>query len=341
MKNEKSQKKSQAASAFFWDKIKLARRTISHEYATYETLIASSKASKDYYLLLVFSCIIALFGLYENSPATIIGAMIVAPLLGPIMGFSASVLWGDVKNIFGSIITLVKGIFIVLAMTSLLSHYIPGIAVNTEISARTHPAFFDLVIATACGLIGSYGAVNKKISGSLTGIAISVALMPPLCTVGIGIGLLKADVAVGALLLFATNLLGISLGSIIVFYMVKVHPGTIDSEELSGVQRRAIGQIVLSLLCIAALSSVLFYYSFSALRVTRTKERIDTIVRSHLKGNRLYSLDVEERKGSLSVNVIVLRADRTEAIDSNAIREEIARDTARETKCEIFFIDNR
>jgi uncharacterized hydrophobic protein (TIGR00271 family) len=341
MKSGKNKVERGSVFTFFLERVIYIRRLVSSEFATYETIIAGSRSSTEYYMLLIFSCIIALFGLYENSPAVIIGAMIVAPLIGPIMGFSAGVLWGDIKNIFGAILTLIKGVVLVLIITTVLSYLLPGLAVNSEISSRAHPGFYDLVIAIACGAIGAYGAINKKVSGSLTGIAISVALLPPLCTVGIGMGLVQPEIITGAALLFAINLLGISFGSIFIFYIAGLHPGSFDKEEISHVQKRALGQILLSLLFFAGICVVIFYFSISSVEKIRTREKVNTILVGHLENNKIFSLELEDTGKSIIINGILLRADNNKYPDKTAIEMELSAAMNKHVILNLYYIESQ
>ncbi len=181
------------------------------KYEAYETVVSGTTDTVEFYVLIILSCIIATVGLYLNSVAVIIGAMIVAPLMGPIFGFSAGMLWGSGRVIWEAVTTLLKGPIIVLIVTAGMTYFIPGIVVTTEMLSRCNPSIFDVLIALCCGFIGAYAYVNKRVSAAIPGVAISVALMPPLCMIGISIGFLNWNMAKGAALLFSVNLVGISL----------------------------------------------------------------------------------------------------------------------------------
>lgn len=103
---------------------------IMEKYIAYETVVDCARDTMEFYILIILSCLIATFGLYQNSPAVIIGAMIVAPLMGPILGFSAGVLWGSLTVLWEAITTLIKGIVVVIGITSLLTFIVPGITIG-------------------------------------------------------------------------------------------------------------------------------------------------------------------------------------------------------------------
>ncbi len=255
--------------------------TVQSVYENYDTLVGAARDNLDYYILLITSCLIASFGLLQNSAAVIIGAMIVAPLMGPITAFSASVLWGRWQDIGMALLTLLKSSIVVLAITVTLSVLLPEVVFNEQLLARTSPGLFDIGVALASGLVGAYGAINRKVSGSLSGVAIAVALMPPLSTVGLALGRGLWAYAGAAAVLFAINILGISLAALFVFWIFGLHPVTKD-EGTGKVQlvRRAVGQIVISLLALAAIAVPMVSFSRQALEKDQLKIQVEQRVRA-------------------------------------------------------------
>jgi uncharacterized hydrophobic protein (TIGR00271 family) len=217
----------------------------------FETLAMGAAPTKEYYILTVLSCVIATMGLIQGSAAVIIGAMIVAPLMTPILAFSLGVVWGDLFLIRLSVASIFKGIFWAVLISSSIAFIVPLPILSPEIIARTSPTLFDVAVAIASGLVGAYGNANQRISNSLVGIAIAVALMPPLCTVGIGIGKGSLAVAGGAAILFMINLICISLAGAVVFWLMKIQPVTADQSQVT---RRAMSQIVASIIILSVIS---------------------------------------------------------------------------------------
>ncbi|MGF1673918.1 MAG: DUF389 domain-containing protein [Rivularia sp. (in: cyanobacteria)] len=172
------------------------------------------------YLILIFaSCAIATFGLLSNSTAVIIGAMIIAPLMLPIRGLAFGALEGNVKLFrtasravsLGSAIAI--GLAWIIGLLSGISSY------GSEILARSQPNLLDLGIAIVAGGLSGYAKVQPKIESSLAGTAIAVALMPPLCVIGLGLAQADWSLSVGATLLYLTNLLGITLSCMVSFFI--------------------------------------------------------------------------------------------------------------------------
>jgi hypothetical protein len=158
---------------------------------------------------------------------------------------------------------------------------------SSEIMARTSPTIFDIVVAFASGLVGAYGNANKRVSNTLVGIAIAVALMPPLCTIGIGIGTLNYAVASGATLLFVINLVSISLAGAIVYWVMRVHPASVDA---GAVRKRAINQIVVSVIILAAISFPVVIYMKNGFLLSRATRTVGEVIHSELPGISILEL---------------------------------------------------
>lgn len=172
-----------------------------------------------YLVLIVGSCVIATLGLLSNSAAVIIGAMIVAPLMMPIRGLALAVLISDLAllRLAGLAILIGTGLALMISWGLGLITNIP--IYGSEIMARSQPNLLDLGIAVAAGAIGGYALVQPKISSTLAGVAIAVALMPPVCTIGLGLAQNNFSLARGATLLYLTNLLGIAFACMVVFWL--------------------------------------------------------------------------------------------------------------------------
>lgn len=184
-----------------------------------QEISGDSKLNINFIFLSVASCIIATCGLLLNSSAVIIGAMIVAPLMLPLRGLALGAMKGDVFLFRRGITTLLVGTLLSVLLSAVIGAIasIPFTEFSPEILARTQPNLLDLVIALAAGAVGGFAKVRPKISDAIAGTAISVALMPPLCVVGLSLSQGATFAARGAFLLYTTNLLGITLACITVF----------------------------------------------------------------------------------------------------------------------------
>lgn len=188
-----------------------------HEETHGRSLILASVArdarlDRKFLLLLVLSVAIATLGLLQNSPAVVIGAMLVSPLLGPIMGIGFGLATLESGLIKRSLVTLAAGMAVAIFVAMLIVWLSPIQDVTSELRARTQPTLLDLVIAVVGGIAGVY-AILQRLSGVMVGVAIATALVPPLSTIGFGLSTGRFDFALGAALLFLTNTLAIAFAA--------------------------------------------------------------------------------------------------------------------------------
>ena len=166
-----------------------------------------SVPSFSFHFMLGLSAIIATLGLLANNVAIIIGAMIIAPLMGPIVGMAYSIAMGNRMLLRRSSLTILKGIILTILASWLTASVIGLKNVDSEILSRTNPTLIDFGIAMAAGAAGAFANTRRSISDAIPGVAIAVALVPPLSVIGIGLALGEEKIAVGSSLLFLTNLI--------------------------------------------------------------------------------------------------------------------------------------
>ncbi|MEM1282870.1 MAG: DUF389 domain-containing protein, partial [Chlamydiota bacterium] len=194
-----------------------------------ETFARASLPAFGFYFLISTSSIIATLGLISNSSATIIGAMIIAPLMNPIITLGFGLTVNNTRLITRGTLMLVTGVPLVVGVAYFSSTILGIRAVGNEVISRSAPNYLDLGVALASGGAAAFAYTRKSIITALPGVAIAVALVPPLCVMGIGLhsGVLGKylaategiddDMWIGAMTLFLTNLWGIIFAAIIVF----------------------------------------------------------------------------------------------------------------------------
>ena len=185
------------------------------------SLWQSAESSSNYYLLLFLSGAIATFGLLSGSSATVIGAMIVAPLMGPITGIAFALIMANRRLLRRASLSLTLGSLLTVLTAATIAYFVGIEALTGEISARTQPTLLDLGVALAAGAAGALAKSRRGISDALPGVAIAVALVPPLSVVGIGLAFGSPTVFFGSLLLFLTNLVGIIFSGGVVFLALR------------------------------------------------------------------------------------------------------------------------
>lgn len=183
------------------------------------SLLEDSQLSINFLVLLTGSCLIATFGLIVNSAAVIIGAMLIAPLMQPLRGFAFASIEGDRELLKISTGSIVIGTLVGVTMSWLAGMLLGIPEFGSEVLARTQPTLIDLTIAVVAGAISSFAKVRPEIGDALPGTAIAVALMPPLCVVGLTLSQGQWEYSSGAFLLYFTNLIGISLACTVVYVL--------------------------------------------------------------------------------------------------------------------------
>lgn len=266
----------------------------------------------DFFLLVVLSCSIATLGLVTNSPAVIIGAMLLAPLMSPIIGIGLASIIGDDKLIKTSASALLRGAGLAILLSclmTLVNRFLPFITLQelpAEVLARIRPTPIDLVIALAGGLAAAYAMTRPNLSATLPGVAIATALMPPLCTIGIGIALNRWDVAGGASLLFITNAVTIAFASALVFFLRGF------SVEARRTGKRLPRSLMLSAILVVILLVPLSYYSVKFFREAAENRLINDVVAQEvirLGSTQLVDVQVIHQDSELQL-VITIRTSK-------------------------------
>lgn len=237
-----------------------------------EGLLAESAPDLPFFILVVSSCAIATFGLLANSAAVIIGAMIIAPLMLPIRSLAFGALIGDVLLVRRGIKSLFFGTLLALMMACAVGR-LTGISnFGSEVLARSEPTLLDLGVAVIAGAVSAYAKAQPKISASLAGTAIAVALMPPVCVIGLGLSQGNWALTQGSTLLYLTNLVGIALSCMLAFWLTGYAP-----------LRRARGALFLTLVFTALLAIPLGFEFSRMVRQTRLEGNLESVLLNRTK----------------------------------------------------------
>ena len=272
-----------------------------------------------YLLMVSMSAGIAILGLLLSSPAVVIGAMLLSPLMDPIMGVGFSLAIGDYKWLRQSAKSLAIGTVFAIIFCALVVFMSPLQTVTSEIAARTRPNLFDLLVAIFSAVAGAYAMIRGR-EGTIVGVAIATALMPPLAVVGFGLATFNWTVFSGALLLFVTNLTAIALTATA---MARLYGFSSSLTERSS-QLQNLGMIVafVALAVPLGLSLQTIAWEAQAQRVIRD-ELIDVF------NGRAEDVDpeVEFRNGGVTVSATVYT---NELFDRSEVESEAARILERE-----------
>ncbi len=232
-----------------------------------------------YLLMNGLATIVASYGLLENSVAVIIGAMIIAVLLGPITGIALALVDGDQRLLRRALLAEGSGAVLVLVLSFLIGKIHSEMSLGSEIIGRTAPSILDLIIALAGGAAGAYATVTPRLSAGLVGVAIATALVPPLCSCGICFAHGLYREGGGAFLLFATNLVAIQSVTSLVFWLSGFH-------RLSHTDRKSmVRSFAPSVLLLVALA-VFLGRSFEATIAQETlRSQAEKLLRTDLSSN--------------------------------------------------------
>jgi uncharacterized hydrophobic protein (TIGR00271 family) len=178
-----------------------------------------------WWTMLVLSVAIATLAVLQDSTAVVIGAMLVAPLMTPILGLSAALVSGWAPRMLRSLALILAGVVVAVGLAYVIASWVPAVVPfdsNSQISSRVDPTLLDMLVALAAGAAGAFATADRRVASSLGGVAIAVALVPPLSVVGVALGAGRPDDAAGALLLFGTNFVSIVLSAAAVFVLMGV-----------------------------------------------------------------------------------------------------------------------
>jgi len=278
-----------------------------------------SVPSLSFFMMLTLSGIISTLGLLAGSTATVIGAMIIAPLMGPIIGIAYAITVANRRLMKRAAMTLVCAMVLMILCAILLCQLTGLRSLTDEITLRTEPTLLDLFVAIAAGAAGAFAKSRKHIADAFPGVAIAVALVPPLSAIGIGIGLLAPAVWQGATLLFVTNLTGIIFSGSLIFLW-----------QGYGSVERAQGGLMLSLVMLLVLGVPLGLSLSNLLVQSNTRQEIWYLARHEmpmLSDAELQAVTiVRHRDGSLDVEMNLVAPvntiSETEVWQSQALLEE-------------------
>ena len=261
---------------------------------------ASRKLSR-FWTLLVLAAVIASAGVVADSTATVIGAMIVAPLMTPILGLVLSIVAADGRNALRSLALILAGAALVVIVGYLVAMLVPYDVVasnSSQVAGRIHPRLVDLAAALATGAVGSFALVRSDVSDTLPGVAIAISLVPPLAVVGITLEAGARAQAGGALLLFLTNVGAILLSGLVVMALYRVRRTALGVDADTGLGHGASVLIVVAM--VAVLVVPLASTSALLTREARTTSQVTEVAREWAESSG-WRLDAVEHSGGAVV----------------------------------------
>ncbi|MBQ9597446.1 MAG: DUF389 domain-containing protein [Bacteroidales bacterium] len=289
----------------FWDYVKRWLRRYIYIYDQVDTVDAAERIKAGIWFrgpnvwILAFSIIIASVGLNVNSTAVVIGAMLISPLMGPIIGMGLALGTNDIELLKAAAKNLLVMVLISLAASALFFLLSPLSLVNpTELEARTTPTIYDVLIALFGGLAGILESSRKERGTVLSGVAIATALMPPLCTAGYGLAHLNMHYFLGALYLFVINSFFIAIATYLMVKYLRFRTTDDVSPALVQRSRRIISVVLVAILVPSIWSAVTLIRDNNFERNVQGFMRAERLVDP---GTYVYDYRVDGRHVSISL----------------------------------------
>ncbi len=267
----------------------------------YDEIKENAKGDFDFFVLTIFSGIIITLGLVVNSSAVVIGGMLLAPLVWPILSLSMAIIKGKSRLMQNSIFTLFRSTAIIFVIALFLGFMSPDYALQGgEFLSRTSPTIFELFIALAAGFIGAFVITYPKIGAAIAGVVIAAALVPPLAVMGISVSHGNLGMAGGAFILFMSNLIAVTFSSSILFLVARFKG---PSSEKGQEQRKS--NIRWTLVFLFVMTIPLFLITSKIIKENNQQDIIRDVVLVVIPDSNITDVKVSENNNISTVNVII------------------------------------
>ena len=271
-----------------------------------ESILEGMNVYGSNFIILMCAIIIACIGLNMNSVATIIGAMLISPLMGSIIGIGYGVGTYNTKLLKNAFRVLFISIIISVVTSTIYFRITPITTAGSEILARTSPTIWDVIIAFVGGVAGMIGLTRNKSSNVIPGVAIATALMPPLCTAGYGIATGQIKIFLGAGYLFFINAFFIAISTFIVTKMLRLHmKNKVDSER-----ERRVKRIIIIASVIVMIPSIIS--AVWMIRKTIYEKDLNYFISSELPEQYILSKNIDYKNNTIQLVTMgdVITSDR-------------------------------
>lgn len=281
-----------------------------------------------YYLMLLMAGLIALLGLLTNSVAVVIGAMLISPLMGPIISSGLALTIGDLPLARRAFRTIAVSVVLTILVTAFITLLSPLKEPTSEILARVRPNIYDLFVAMLSGIVGAVALCTKRnYLITATGVAVATAVIPPLSVAGYGLGTGQIMLGLGGFLLFFTNFVAIVLTSDLVFFIMGFRTSHVESIQYSQKKRLLmIGGLL------ALISIPLVYTLVVDIQKVKTKKRVERVLKKHLNQedhSRMTGYTFKQVQGRMdvraTVNTVQYLTRPTEQAMENELREGLGK----------------
>ncbi|WP_083603607.1 DUF389 domain-containing protein [Psychrobacter sp. C 20.9] len=293
------------------------------------TIEANALPSKMYFVMNTLSAIIASYGLVTNSAAVVIGAMLVAMMLGPITGVALAIIDYRMPLLRKSLLTVLAGVFLVILVGFVVGLLHQGQPLTNEILSRTQPTSMDLMIALAGGTAGAYAMVSPHLSVAVVGVAVATALVPPLAASGILFANGEIQMGLGAALLALTNIIAIQFTNAMVLWFLGFRR-LVDDDYESGTYLIFFRRNAVTLLLLVGLGIYLTLNLNSNAKQQTFENNVKEAINEHFidQGNVLTNIQFDKNNGFQIIRAVVRGETSPNSQDVQQIEDVITKDMA-------------
>lgn len=293
------------------------------------TIEANALPSRMYFIMNVLSAIIASYGLVTNSAAVVIGAMLVAMMLGPITGVALAIIDYRMPLLRKSLFTVAAGISLVVLVGYVVGYLHQGQPLTSEVLSRTQPTSMDLMIALAGGTAGAYAMVSPHLSVAVVGVAVATALVPPLAASGILFANGEAQLGLGALLLAITNIIAIQFTNAMVLWFLGFRR-LVDDDYKSNTFLTFLRRNAVTLLLLIGLGIYLTLNLNSNAKQQTFENNVKEAINSHFidKGNVLTNTQFDNTDSHQTIRAVIRGETSPTSYDVQQIEAVITQDMA-------------
>ena len=285
--------------------LSLFRITAERQKQVYKQIRENAKADFDFFILLSFSTIIIALGLIINSAAVVIGGMLIAPLVWPIFALSLSLVKGQNRSSGEAIVTIFKSTLVILLLSLILGFIVPKAPLSgQEIISRTQPQLYELFIALASGFIGAFAVAYPKLGSAMAGVVVAAALVPPLAAVGLLLSEKDLAGAGGALLLFLSNLIAITLAAALLFFLSKFRGPQTEEAQLN--QKISFRWTIIFLIIITV---PLIIITSDTVKTQNRQMIIKEVLEAKVPSSKLLSVNLNQRGDLILIEATVRSPD--------------------------------
>lgn len=263
-----------------------------------------AKNDLDFYVLLILATIIITLGLIINSGAVVIGGMLIAPLVWPILIVALSIIRGSTRMMQNSIWTLIKATVIIFLVSFIIGVVSPYTEFGTEILSRTQPTIFELLIALTAGFVGAFIMAYPGLGSAIAGVVVAAALVPPICVTGLSAAQWNLDYFGGSLLLFISNLIATILAATFMFWLARFRP--IQTEEAKEKVKRS---ILWTIIFLIVLIIPLVIITGNIVRTNITKATVKEVITLNVPGSKVTDMRIISIEDSWYIDATI-RAPR-------------------------------